>query len=449
MSLLSSYWLSRLRQYPRLGVAISGGSDSVALACLCAEANLPITLLHVNYGLRGAESDSDESHVRQLASTLGCPVLVERLDPSDSSEETLRDLRYQWFSTCPVDAILTGHTLEDQAETVLFRLLRGSGPPGLAAILPDSPGPILRPLLHVSRNRLRDWLQSRQISWREDSSNQQTHYRRNWLRHHLLPQIREQFNPEVDAALARLANIVAEDEAWLRSLALPPLAGLTRPEAGGSVLHCAGLTQLPLALQRRVLRAWLEQTRGGLRGLDFQHFESLLALCHDPAATGRLQLPGLDALRSFDWLLLMTSAQLASRPERNFRFPLPIPSRICLPEDAGIFEATLAPACQYNEEGNLLDWDRLQASLGPESALELRNWRPGDRLLLANSPEPKKLKEMFQIHRIPLWRRRSWPIVVLGNSPVWAGEFGPAVAFAAGADTRTALRLSWVPAPIS
>lgn len=449
MSLLSPAWLARLRSYPRLGVAISGGSDSVALACLCAEAGLPITLLHMNYGLRGVESDADESHVRLLAHTLACPLLVERVQPPDSSEETLRDLRYQWFATCPVDAILTGHTLEDQAETVLFRLLRGSGPGGLAGILDHPQRQILRPLLAVSRASLRDWLQSRQIAWREDSSNQQTHYRRNWLRHHLLPQIREQLNPEVDAALARLATIVAQEEDWLRSLTAAPLASLTHPAAGGSVLACSGLAQLPLALQRRVLRAWLEQVRGDLRGLDFHHFESLLALCHDPAATGRLQLPGLDALRSFDWLLLMTTAQLAARPERNFRFPLPIPSRICLPEDAGIFEATLAPPCQYNEEGNLLDWDRLTAALGPATALELRNWRPGDRLLLPGSPEPKKLKDLFQFHRIPLWRRRSWPIVVLGDSPVWAGEFGPAVAFAAGADTRMALRLQWVPAPIS
>jgi len=177
MMVLVESFFEFVRRYPalaaaqRVGVAVSGGGDSVALACLARECFSGLTLLHMNYGLRGVESDVDESFVRDLTLRLGCGVLVERVVPLGRAEDALRRLRYEWFSRCEVDAVLTGHTREDQVESVLFRLVRGTLPGGLAGISPVFDGRVYRPLLEAGWGEIRTWLESQGIGWREDSSN--------------------------------------------------------------------------------------------------------------------------------------------------------------------------------------------------------------------------------------------------------------------------------------
>jgi len=428
----------------RIGIAASGGGDSTALAWMAHEAGLPIVLLHMNYGLRGEESEGDESFVRGLGCELGCEVEVLRVEPESRAEEELRELRYEWFERCKTDVILTGHTLEDQAETLLFRLVRGTGPAGLAGILPEREGRIRRPLLGVRRAELREWLGQRGRSWREDSSNAGEGYRRNWIRQRVLPLLREA-NPEVDRGLAQLAAIVREEEEWLAGEVESAMRPLVSAGAGGMVLDCSRFRHHSRAMRRRGLRWMMAQVKGDLRGVDYLHIEAALRLCEESEGNGRLQIPGLDLMRSFDWLRVIPLEVLRNMPERNFRLNLAIPGCTEIPEGAGLLQATLEQGCHYNEIGKNLDWECLSAAINAERRLELRNWRPGDALLQQGASEPKKLKELFQKHRIPLWQRRAWPIVVLGDEPVWAGEFGPVAEFAARPGTRTALRIKWTP----
>ena len=427
----------------RVGVAISGGGDSVALACLARECFSSITLLHMNYGLRGAESDLDEALVRDLALRLGCEVVVERVVPAGRAEEELRRLRYEWFSRCEVDVVLTGHTLEDQAETVLFRMVRGTGPDGLAGISSVLDGRVFRPLLDVGRGEIREWLASRGIAWREDSSNLDLGYRRNWIRHELLPVLRRELNPEVDRALGNLAEIVGDDSEWIDRFVRERLERMVFCEGDGVVLDCSQFCSEAVGLQRRLMRALLERVKGDLRELEFAHVEGALRLCNEKEGNGRIQVPGLDLMRSFGFLRVIRLEVLRAMPERNFRVDFPVPGTVVVPEGAGIVTSTLDPGCNYNESGGSLDWDRLFAAVDAERRLELRNWRPGDSFVRGESTEPEKVKELFQKHRIPLWRRRAWPIVVLGDLPVWVAEFGPAADFAATPETRTALRIEW------
>ena len=449
MMVLVESFFEFVRRYPvlaaaqRVGVAVSGGGDSVALACLARECFSGLTLLHMNYGLRGVESNLDEAFVRDLALRLNCDLLVERVVPLGRSEDELRRLRYEWFSRCEVDAVLTGHTREDQAETVLFRLVRGTGPVGLAGISPVLDGRIYRPLLEVGRGRIRAWLESQGIGWREDSSNLDLGYRRNWIRHELLPVLRRELNPEVDRALGNLAEIVWDESEWIDGLVRVRLDGMVWREGDGVVLDCAKFCAEPLGLRRRLMRELMERVKGDLRELEFAHVEGALRLSDEKEGNGRIQVPGLDLMRSFGLLRVIRLEVLQAMPERNFRVDFPVPGKVVVPEGAGIVVSTVDPGCNYNESGGSLDWDRLFAAVDAERRLELRNWRPGDSLVRGGSAEPEKVKELFQKHRIPLWRRRAWPIVVLGDLPVWVAEFGPTADFAVRPDTRTVLRIEW------
>ena len=428
-----------------VGVAVSGGGDSVALACMARRIWDNVTLLHMNYGLRGVESDRDEELVRGLAASLGCGFLVQRVTPEGRSEDELRQLRYEWFEHCSVDVILTGHSREDQAETVLFRVVRGTGVSGLVGVQPVLGGRIYRPLLDAGREDLRQWLRDAGVAWREDASNEDVGYRRNWIRHELLPQLRRELNPEADRALAHLAEIARDEEEWIGPHVSKSLSKMTAREGDGLVLHCEKFLDQPLGLRRRLMRLLLEQVKGNLLEIQFAHVEAALQLCEEQEGNGRIQVPGLDLMRSFGWLRVISLEVLRNMPVRNFRLDFTVPARIVVPEGAGTLVSSIDPGCNYNESGRSLDWEKIAAALDETHSLELRNWRPGDSYIRVGSSHPEKVKELFQKYRIPLWRRRAWPIVVLGDLPVWVAEFGPAVDFAAGPETRTALQLDWSP----
>lgn len=438
-----------LRAARRVGVAISGGADSMFLARGCAELAAKftwrLTLLHVNYGLRGAESDRDERMVRELAEELGVEAFVHRPVVEDDAEEALRNLRYQWFAESGCDAVLTGHTREDQAETVLFRILRGTGPTGLVGILPVVRGNVYRPMLEYGRDEVRTWLREQGHVWCEDSTNRDNNYRRNYIRNELLPELSDLVNSEAVGALAQLAVIQRDEEEWLGTMVDSLLEDFMEPGAPGLLVQCDYLKQVPRALQRRMMRRVLEQVKGNLTAIEFDHIERALALVDTADGHGRIQVRGLDLLRSFEWLRVARMDDLKGLEERNFRMPLAFGGELRLPDSLGVLRTTVEEICPYNENGGSLDLGRLEAALATGGQCELRNWRPGDSIHRRGGTRPEKLKELFQNFRVPIWQRRSWPIVVLGDSPVWAGGFGPAQEFAVGPATKRALRMEWIP----
>jgi tRNA(Ile)-lysidine synthase len=310
-----------IRPGDRVCAAVSGGADSVGLLLLLhAENALPrnglgvgLSAVHVHHGLRGEEADADLAFVEALCLRLEVPLHVhhasvpDRVAASRASgspetiEEAARALRYEVFATLiaegHADAVLTAHTLDDQAETVLMKLLRGAWTEGLSGIHPvvqvgvaGRPGRILRPLLAVRRTDLEDYLRERHQSWRTDSSNADEAFTRNRIRHTLLPLLRE-FNPALDQALANLAELAREDEArWQAELAriLPQVLLPGKPTRGGGrsvstapgdcasvALEVDRLRGFDPALRRRVVRAAARQL--GVR-LTFDETSRLLAL---------------------------------------------------------------------------------------------------------------------------------------------------------------------------
>lgn len=423
----------------RLGVAVSGGADSVCLLHLLHELapahRLCLTVLHLDHNLRGEESRADAEFVRSLAASLGLPAVIRRADlPPGNLEQAGRDARLAFFrdliSAGAVDRVALGHTRRDQAETVLFRFLRGAGTAGLSGIRPVTSGGIIRPLLETGRDEIEAWLRARHLSWREDSTNATRAFARNRLRHDLLPQLARDWNPRIEETLAHTAAWAQAEESYWQSELPPPRA----------ILDVATLRTLPLAAARRVIRRAIEHAKGDLRSIDFAHVESILALARSTAGHGAVDLPGLEALRSFDQIRLAPPTE----PE-PYSFPVRLPGP--WPPDPGpsfpiTFQLIEKPETSalsesvYNGVMGCLDWDRL-----PDS-LVLRNWRPGDRIQPIGTTGPRKIKTLFQSARIPVWERAQWPVLAGGGSVFWTRRFGVAAPVAAGDSTRMFLLIS-------
>jgi tRNA(Ile)-lysidine synthase len=422
----------------RIGVAVSGGADSVFLLTALHELGAAVAVLHVNHQLRGAESDADEAFVRDLAAARNLEFHTAALPPAPgNTEQEARRLRYEFFAHAMDDEvcshIATGHTLDDQAETVLFRFLRGSGAAGLSGIRPETETGLIRPLLGLRRAAIREWLTERGIAWREDASNEDTTFRRNHIRRDVLPGLRE-INPSLPELLASTANWAQGEEAyWASEIArLEPLYLKTAPET--AFIEIGPFNELPVAVQRRLLRRAMELVRGNLRTIGFQHVESARKLLSTREGSGRIQLPDLDVYRSFD-LLRITPQRFDARIERNFSVPMEIPGEttVTAPLLTIVMELA-APSGVYNGGVDALDQVKCRGQL------HLRNWRPGDQFERPGHPgSAVKIKTLFQDYRVPLWERRTWPVIVMGDLIVWTRQFGPARQFAATAESESIL----------
>jgi tRNA(Ile)-lysidine synthase len=422
----------------RIAVAVSGGADSVALSLLLN--NLApvlgatvVGLIHVNHGLRGADADEDEAFCRALAARLGLAFEVHRADVVSlartrhlSIEAAARLARYDWFPAAAerlnANRVATGHTADDQAETVLLRLLRGSGARGVSGIRLRR-GMYVRPLLHCRRKALREWLQEIGEGWREDASNADTRVPRNRVRHEVMPLV-ENLAPGAVTALARHAALAADDEAYLTRIAEAMVAGATsggnfaRPQLSASVL-----TSQPPAIARRIIRVLAERVAPG-RALSFRHIEAVRRLAATDKPHSRLDLPGLFVEKAGSALRL-TEAPVLTRnqsqpwmawPERLLFFP----GSVDLPEVGLTLEvrpATGAPAAVSKSLGSAAApgpaWQvsiRAAAALAT-SSLIVRNRRPGDRFQPLGAPGRRKLQDVLVDRKIPRTERDAVPIV--------------------------------------
>jgi tRNA(Ile)-lysidine synthase len=416
-----------LRAGDRVGVAVSGGADSVALLRLLVELRREIgvvlSVVHFNHKLREAESDEDErfvahlaqQHLLELHSESG-EVAAYAAEKHRSLETAAREMRYRYFRRLLLDGTLnriaTGHTLDDQAETVLLKLVRGAGSRGLAGIYPRlsvpgsqvSESAIVRPLLGTRRRELEPYLFDLRQSWREDRSNRDVRHMRNRVRHGILPRLERYLNPAVREALAETAEIErGEEEYWEREV--------SRVQDG---LRVSVLKNMPLALRRRVVRAAGESL--GLQ-LDFQHVEEILAL------TAKGSEAPKSTVLPHGWVVSRTKDQLrfeaGAETVKDYAYRLPVPGSVEVRETHSRFEAVSVSgnAGEGYNPGDLLDATLLAAEL------KVRNWRPGDRYWPAHTKAAKKIKELLQERQVTGSERKLWPVVVSGAEVVWVRGF--------------------------
>lgn len=276
--------------------AVSGGGDSVALLHLLARwaprRRVRLAVAHLDHGMRRG-SASDRRFVEKIAAELSLPVVSDRRPvgrarkKEESPEEAARRVRRGFLLEAlrkrRADLIATGHTLDDQAETVLMRLLRGAGPSSLAGMSERGPGPFVRPLLGLTRAELRGWLERRRLSFLEDPTNRDLRYDRNRLRLLVLPMLAETVNPQAARHLVQAAERLREDAALLDDMARRKLEALVRRKgAGGVEMDALALRRLPAALARRVLRLALERAGAAARRPLSRQVEALLALAAGP-----------------------------------------------------------------------------------------------------------------------------------------------------------------------
>ncbi len=447
-----------LQPASRLGVAVSGGVDSVVLlhllSRLAARFEVHPVVLHMNHHLRDAESDIDQQFVSDLAASLNLPLIVSQASvPGGNLEAGARELRRQFFATCrqthELSCIALGHTRSDQAETVLHRTLRGTGTTGLAAMRPVSPNGLIRPLLTTSRIEIRSWAESAGIAWREDSSNQDLRFTRNRLRHKTIPELTRDYNPNLEVILAHSALRAQAEEDYWTGVIDAFYAQLCQPTRLGSIFQIAALAALQLAVRRRLIRRTLNGIRpNGLQALTFEHIESILALCDSTHGHDRVLVPGADALRSFDALLLCPAGRLAADP-RDYQLAVPFGQQIQLPCNAGTIcidrmtqRHPLCDSFKTDQECRVERVTLAGRSLA-DNQVEVRNWRPGDELHRPGHQSAEKVKSLFQEYRVPLWERRHWPVLVFDQKIAWVRGFGCSQEFLARQEPEDPLSLTF------
>ena len=437
----------------RVGVAVSGGADSVALLRILlelrGELGIVLSVVHLNHKLRAEESDADEAFVRAMAAERELEFICESRDVKSyaaekklSLEAGAREVRYEFFREAlgKLDRIATAHTLDDQAETVLMKLARGAGTRGLAGIYPEvavSRQPsavrktsiqhsafsnqlgskaVVRPLLSVRRELLIEYLGELGQIWREDSSNRDLRHTRNRVRHGILPRLEENVNPAVREALAEAAEIArGEEEYWAGEIARMLPAVWERTDRGGR-LYCDRLGKVGLAARRRLVRAAGEAL--GLN-LEFRQVEEILGLDSEGA---RASLSG-------GWVALLQKGELrfelislseaASDETSDYRYELSVPGEVVVSESGITVKASRVESGGegYNPE-HLLD------SKYAGTGLIVRNWVAGERFWPAHTKDPKKIKELLQDRHITGDEKRLWPVVASGDEIVFVAGLG-------------------------
>jgi tRNA(Ile)-lysidine synthase len=435
----------------RIVAAVSGGSDSVALVHLlrafadAGELRLA-AVAHFNHRLRPS-ADADERFAEGVAASLNLPFTSDREDVSAlairehrSVEDAGRTARHAFFervrAAFAADVVALGHTRDDQAETVLLRLMRGAGPRGLAGMHPKN-GHIIRPLLGCRRQELREWLAERTLPFVEDETNQDVSIPRNRVRAELLPLLAARFNPGIVDVLADQAELSREALDWMDATADALAARLVRrgalPDGAKQyAIDADGLLSAPPALRRRMLWRVMSEV-AGRRPIAFGHVAAALRLIEE-RADNRADFPGQRLERIGPRVVLtgrVDGAQGRRAPDEVsnlFRFPLSIPGEVALPDAGWIVSAEpFASATVSNPVARDTALVRLDLCRG---SLAVRNRRPGDRFRPAGLAGQKKLQDYFVDRKVGRKQRDAVPLVVDDTDRiVWVAGFGIDEAF--------------------
>jgi len=420
-----------LRKGDRVLAAISGGADSICLASVLVglrqQLGITIAAGHVNYHLRGDDSNKDENFVRKFCSRKGIPLHCLSADPGalekGNMEENARRIRYDFLSgiACRENMIIaTGHNADDQAETFIFNLLRGSGSKGLSGMAPirrhlnsrNLSCPVVRPLLFASRKMILGYLESGGQKFREDSSNQDLSLDRNWIRHELLPLLESRFRTRPGESIASASMLIGEAAQFLEEEAKRKLIEIADVEKGGPLKIPIGeLPGMQKALRKEIIRQAISTVKGDMVDVTGSHISAVISLLHGQSGR-KISLPGqLEARREFDFLRVDRVAEGTV----EFEYTVDLPCSIEIPE-AGRHLAIKAvnPVASSEKRKN------------GRTRVKVRNRRPGDKLKIADNRPRQSFSNICGRHKIPESERDKVLIIEFPDKTHWIEGTGMA-----------------------
>lgn len=461
-----------------VAVAVSGGADSVALLRILKHIHtkLGVTLCvaHFDHCLRGVESDEDAKFVAELARKHGLAFVFERADVAGEArrngwnlEDAARRLRYSFFRRLLEQGrathVAVAQTADDQAETVLAHIIRGTGPTGLAGIHPAVEG-IVRPLLGFRRSRVREYLSALGEAWREDSTNSDPVRLRARIRHQLIPQLEQHFSDRTVEHLCVLARLSREEQVFWDALVQDRYGALVH-RAEGNDARCLEISVDGLLkpfgesarricarasdwrpLTERLVRRLYQESRGSGGQLRLDHVDQVIRLAAQSSSGKSVRLPGgIWVKRNFDVLQFSCESTSATAEETDpgriaYRYMVGLQqreTRVVVREVGICFRLKTVDWADAGSdttgETRVLDADSIRAPL------ILRNWRPGDAYTPCGRSQPRKLKQMFLAARVPTAERKRWPVLESAGRVIWARRMPPARDFCAGKGTQVAL----------
>ncbi len=478
-------------------VGVSGGPDSVALLHVLTELApalaLSLEVAHVEHGIRGAESRQDAVFVRRMAEGLSLPFHLTHLDlpgaeypeadnpgaadapearagdrearagqgRAGNLEARARAQRYRFFARVAAERrlgkVAVGHNRGDQVETMLMWLLRGCGPEGLAGMPAARPldrdaagarGPwLIRPLLEVPRNEILAYLARRKLAYREDPTNRDPRFLRNWIRGSLLPELRARAGGGLEDRLARLGGLLRSDNVLLERWVANAYPRVSRED----VLDRAAFLGIEPELRPRLVRFWLGRVLGTLRRTGHAHVEAVLNLIAGTRPHARVSLPGgWTVVREYEWVRLVSrvaDTRLVKRREReDVSHPLSLEGELLLPQ-AGVKVTTWRsdsvelPESPFEAAFDLRVVERIPGTL------RVRNFRPGDRFRPLGMVGRKKLKDLFIEKKLPRSHRRTLPLLLAGEEIVWIPGCARGDFARLEPDSRAAWRIKVLPLP--
>ena len=418
-----------LKKDERVVAALSGGPDSTALlAALVQIAKLlefSIIVAHYNHGLRGAKSDEDEKYSQELAKKLGLIFVSGKMDSKlrqkgQSPEDFYRQQRYQFLNKVAEDynaqKIALGHNIQDQAETVLLNILRGSGLEGLKGILPMREGKFIRPLLEVSRPEIIAFLSETGISYCQDRSNESKIYLRNKIRSELIPYLKEKFNPKIVENLAQMAQILSQDDDYIHNSVQEIMKSLYIQNQSNRIsLNIEYVNGLAPAIRLRLFKNILESMNPEKNGFSFSNIKALDGLAQIAKSGKRISLPlGIDAKREYGNLIITRDDHGLTQAE--YEYPVDIPSVVHIKEINRTIsiEKTLRDKMDRQNKNKIyLDLDKIQ------QPVVLRNRRDGDRFQPLGMTGRQKIKSLFIDRKIPRGKRNEILLLVDQDSVIW------------------------------
>jgi len=449
------------RRGSRILVGISGGPDSVCLlhvlCCIAGDFDLYLSALHVNHMLRGEDAYLDEEYVKSFCNELKVPLYIEHADAKGYSrktgislEEAGREIRYRLYEKyaekTDADAIALAHNMNDQAETVLLNLIRGTGLDGLTG-MEYKRGKIIRPLLNIRREEIENYCRVNNLQPRTDSSNKEDIFTRNRIRLKLIPFIDENFNTDLVYRLSRMTEILKDDRNCLEISADSFFNSPAIKRSKDVVeIEISKLMDLHGALRARVIRKCIGFVKGNVKNISQQHMEDVIKLAAIGKTGTMAHLPGgIRAEISYGILKLYKKSY--NEENSQYCYLINIPGEIYIKEidktlKADLIENPSIDKLKGNNENKinvqLFDYEKLRGEI------TVRNRRNGDVFRPVNSPGTKKLKEYFIDKKVPRWERDKFVLVAKGSEIAWIVGHKISDKFKITENTKIILKLEFV-----